>query len=181
MTRLKSHIHILNKIIIKLCVKSSQPFKDIARDMNVSIATVSRALRGMPDIKEDTLNKILKYAEEIDYQPNMVATSLVRKNSHLIGVLVPNLEYFFSTAIKGIDEAAMEAGYTVVVCQSNESYGREVANLNRLLHSQVEGLIVAISSETQQIDHIKRANKRIPFIFFDRDLAGIDGSKVLFK
>lgn len=162
-------------------MKSKAPtIKDIAKHLNVSISTVSRALRGMPEIKEETRSRIQEYAEQIDYQPNMVATSLVKMNSHLIGVIVPNMDYFFSTAVKGIDEAAMEAGYTVVISQSNESYGREVANTHRLMNSQVEGLIVSLSSETQSIDHFKRIqNRDIPLIFFDRDFPEINSSKVL--
>lgn len=162
-------------------MKSKAPtIKDIAKHLDVSISTVSRALRGMPEIKEATRNRIQNYAEQIDYQPNMVATSLVNMNSHLIGVIVPNMDYFFATAVKGIDEAAMEAGYTVVISQSNESYGREVANTQRLMNSQVEGLIVSLSSETQSIDHFKRIQTRdIPLIVFDRDFPGIDSSKVL--
>ena len=154
--------------------------KDIAKELNVSVSTVSRALRGMPEINEETRKRIVKYSEEIDYQPNMVATSLVKRNSHLIGVLVPNMDYFFATAVKGIDEAAMEAGYTVVISQSNESYGREVANTQRLMNSQVEGLIVSLSRETQNVEHFKRVQrKQSPLVFFDRDFPGLEGSKVL--
>ncbi|WP_304231777.1 LacI family DNA-binding transcriptional regulator [Jiulongibacter sediminis] len=162
-------------------MRSKAPtIKDIARELGVSISTVSRALRGMPEINPETKDRIVKYAEEIDYQPNMVATSLVKQNSHLIGVLVPNMDFFFSTAVKGIDEAAMEAGYTVVISQSNESYGREVANAQRLFNSQVEGLIVSTSSETQQLDHFRRIqNKSVPFVIFDRDIPGFNAPKVL--
>ena len=93
-------------------MRSNAPtIKDIAKKIGVSISTVSRALRGMPEISEETRNKVLAYSKEIDYQPNMVATSLVKRNSHLIGVLVPNMDNFFATAVKGIDEAAMEAGF----------------------------------------------------------------------
>ncbi|MEZ4903374.1 MAG: substrate-binding domain-containing protein [Spirosomataceae bacterium] len=90
------------------------------------------------------------------------------------------MDYFFSTAVKGMDEAALEAGYTVVVCQSNESYGREVVNVQRLLQSHVDGFIVSLSSETQNVDHFKRiVNKNIPLVFFDRDCSDIETTKVL--
>lgn len=162
-------------------MKSKAPtIKDIAKHLDVSISTVSRALRGMPEISEETRERIMNYAAQIDYQPNMVATSLVNRNSHLIGVLVPNMDYFFASTVRGIDEAAMEAGYTVVISQSNESYGREVANIQRLMNSQVEGLIISLSSETQQIDHLLRLQqKEVPLVFFDRDFEGIVGNKVL--
>jgi LacI family transcriptional regulator len=162
-------------------MRSKAPtIKDIAKELEVSISTVSRALRNMPEISDETKSRVLKYAKEIDYQPNMVATSLVKRNSHLIGVLVPNMDYFFATAVKGIDEAAMEAGYTVVISQSNESYGREVANTQRLINSQVEGLIVSMSSETQNLDHFKRIQKKeTPLVIFDRDCPELVASKVL--
>jgi LacI family transcriptional regulator len=134
----------------------------------------------MPEIKEETRLRIKEYAEQVDYQPNMVATSLVNRSSHLIGVLVPNMDYFFSTTVRGIDEAAMEAGYTVVISQSNESYGREVANAKRIMNSHVDGLIVSLSSETQNVDHLKKLlTRNIPLIFFDRDFPGFDTPKVI--
>jgi LacI family transcriptional regulator len=154
--------------------------KDIAKDLNISVSTVSRALRGMPDVNPQTLQSVLNYAEKIDYQPNMAALSLVKRQSHTIGVIVPNLDYIFSAAIKGIDEAALEAGYTVMICQSNESYGREVVNTQRLLSSSVDGLIVSLSSETNNVDHFKRVlQKDIPIVFFDRTSPDLNLSSVI--
>jgi DNA-binding LacI/PurR family transcriptional regulator len=154
--------------------------KDIARDLNVSVSTVSRALRGMPDVNPQTLKLVLRHAEKLDYQPNMAALSLVKKQTHTIGVIVPNLDYFCSTAIRGIDEAALEAGYTVMICQSNESYGREVVNTQRLMSSSVDGLIVSLSNETNNVDHFKRLlQKEIPILFFDRTHADLNASNVV--
>lgn len=154
--------------------------KDIARDLNVSVSTVSRALRGMPDVNPQTLKLVLRHAEKLDYQPNMAALSLVKKQTHTIGVIVPNLDYFCSTAIRGIDEAALEAGYTVMICQSNESYGREVVNTQRLMSSSMDGLIVSLSNETNNVDHFKRLlQKEIPIIFFDRTHADLNASNVV--
>jgi DNA-binding LacI/PurR family transcriptional regulator len=162
-------------------MKSKAPtLKDIAQQLGISISTVSRALRGMPEVNAETREAVMKLSQEVDYEPNMLATSLLKRQSNLIGVVVPNMDYFFSTAVKGMDEAALEAGYTVVVCQSNESYGREVANVQRLLQSHVDGFIVSLSSETQNTDHFKRiVNKNIPLVFFDRDCSDIDTPKVL--
>jgi LacI family transcriptional regulator len=110
----------------------------------------------------------------------MAALSLVKRQSHTIGVIVPNLDYIFSAAIKGIDEAALEAGYTVMICQSNESYGREVVNTQRLLSSSVDGLIVSLSSETNNVDHFKRVlQKDIPIVFFDRTSPDLNLSSVI--
>lgn len=162
-------------------MKTKAPtLKDIAQQLGLSISTVSRALRGMPEVNVETREAVLRLSKEVDYEPNMLATSLLKRQSNLIGVVVPNMDYFFSTAVKGMDEAALEAGYTVVVCQSNESYGREVANVQRLLQSHVDGFIVSLSSETQNTDHFKRiVKKNIPLVFFDRDCSDIDATKIL--
>jgi DNA-binding LacI/PurR family transcriptional regulator len=162
-------------------MKSKAPtLKDIAQQLGISISTVSRALRGMPEVNNETREAVMKLSREVDYEPNMLATSLLRRQSNLIGVVVPNMDYFIATAVKGMDEAALEAGYTVVVCQSNESYGREVANVQRLLQSHVDGFIVSLSSETQNTDHFKRITKKeIPLIFFDRDCSDIEAPKIL--
>jgi DNA-binding LacI/PurR family transcriptional regulator len=154
--------------------------KDIARDLDISVSTVSRALRGMPDVNPQTLKAVLRHAEKIEYQPNMAAQSLVKKQTHMIGVIVPNLDYFCSNAIRGIDEAALEAGYTVMICQSNESYGREVVNTQRLMSSSVDGLIVSLSHETNNVDHFKRLlQKEMPIVFFDRTHADLNASNVV--
>ena len=154
--------------------------KDIAFELGVSISTVSRALRGQPDVNPTTRKAVMELSEKLDYQPNKAALSLLKKHTSTIGVLVPNLDYFFSAAIKGIDEAALEAGYTVMVCQSNESYGKELINTKRLLESRVDGFIVSISSDTKIIDHFKKIqDKGIPLVFFDRDVAAINSSKVV--
>ncbi|HEV8286491.1 MAG TPA: LacI family DNA-binding transcriptional regulator [Chitinophagaceae bacterium] len=154
--------------------------KDIAKTLKISTSTVSRALRGQPDVSVETKKAVLSLAKELDYQPNKAALSLLKKHTQTIGVLVPNLDYFFATAIKGIDEVAMEAGYTVMVCQSNESFDRELINTKRLLESQVDGFIISISSETKSFDHFKRLTDRhIPVVFFDRTSSDIISSKVL--
>ena len=106
--------------------------------------------------------------------------SLVKKQTHTIGVIVPNMDYFCATAVRGIDEAALEAGYTVMICQSNESYGREVVNTQRLMASSVDGLIVSLSHETNNIDHFKRLlQKEIPIVFFDRTNSDLNASNVV--
>ena len=109
--------------------------KDIARVLQVSTSTVSRALRNANDVNPETRKAVLALAEELNYQPNQLALSLLHKQTHTIGVIVPNLDYVVSTMVKGIDEVALEAGYTVMVCQSNESYGREILNTRRLMDS----------------------------------------------
>lgn len=154
--------------------------KDIAYELGISISTVSRALRGQPDVKPQTRKAVLELSEKLDYQPNKAALSLLKRHTSTIGVLVPNFDYFFSMAIKGIDEAALEAGYTVIVCQSNESYGKELINTKRLLECQVDGFIISVSSDTKIFDHFKKIqDKGIPMVFFDRDLRDLQAPKIL--
>ncbi len=143
--------------------------RDIAKKLNISISTVSRALRNASDVNSDTKSAVLALSEELNYQPNRLAVSLRQNQTHTIGVIVPNLDYVMATMVKGIDEAALEAGYTVMVCQSNESFGREILNTRRLLDSLVDGFIISVSSETKSFDHFKKIQERnIPIVVFDR-------------
>ncbi len=143
--------------------------KDIARQLNISISTVSRAMRNAPDVNAETKRAVMALSEELNYQPNKLALSLKQKQTHNIGVIVPNLDYILATMVKGIDEVALEAGYTVMVCQSNESFGREIVNTRRLLDSLVDGFIISVSSETKVFDHFKKIQeKQMPMVVFDR-------------
>lgn len=143
--------------------------KDIARQLNISISTVSRAIRNASDVNPETKKAVLALVEEINYQPNQLALSLRNKQTHTIGVIVPNLDYVLSMMVRGIDEVALEAGYTVMICQSNESFGREILNTRRLLDSLVDGFIISVSSETKTFDHFKKIQeKNIPMVVFDR-------------
>jgi LacI family transcriptional regulator len=149
--------------------KKPATIKDIAKHLNISISTVSRALRSAPDVNPETKNAVQAMAAELNYQPNRLALSLRQKQTHTIGVIIPNLDFVLSTMVKGIDEVALEAGYTVMVCQSNESFGREVLNTSRMFDSLVDGLIISVSSETKTFDHIKKFQERnLPIVAFDR-------------
>ncbi len=155
--------------------------KDIARKLNLSASTVSRALRNHPDISAETKRKIVALAEQYDYHPNSIAQSLQTRKSRTIGIIVPEIKHhFFSFAISGIDEVAYEAGYTIMVCQSNESYAREVINTQALLSHRVAGLLVSISQETRKVDHLNRAVRRsVPLVLFDRISDELPVSKVV--
>src|SRR4029079_18838248 len=143
--------------------------KDIARTLNISTSTVSRAMRNAPDVNLETKKAVMALAEELNYQPNKLALSLKQKQTHTIGVIVPNLDYVLATMVRGIHEVALEAGYTVMVCQSNESFGREIVNTRRLLDSLVDGFIISVSSETKVFDHINKIqDKKMPMVVFDR-------------
>ncbi len=155
--------------------------KDLARILNISVATVSRAMRDMPDIHPDTKKSVLDLADELDYQPNNLATSLVKAKTKTIGLVVPDLGYyFFSTVMKYIEEAATDAGYSLFITQTSESYEKEIRNIQNLIRTQVEGIIISLSRETENFDHLlKLQRKGIPMVFFDRDTEEILTSKVL--
>lgn len=152
---------------------------DIAQALRISKSTVSRALKDAPDVKEETKKAVKALAEQLDYHPNKLALSLLNRQTNTIGVITPNLDYVLATMVKGIDEVALEAGYTVMVCQSDERFGREIVNTKRLLDSSVDGFMVSVSSETKVFEHIKKIhNKKIPLVFFDRVVESIDAPKV---
>lgn len=143
--------------------------KDIAKRLNISLSTVSRALRNASDVNPETKKAVMALSEELNYQPNKLALSLRQKQTHTIGVIVPNLDYVLSLMVRGIDEVALEAGFTVMVCQSNESFGREILNTRRLLESLVDGFIISVSSESKSFDHFKKIQERnLPVVVFDR-------------
>jgi DNA-binding LacI/PurR family transcriptional regulator len=155
--------------------------KDIAKQLGVSVATVSRALRDLPDIHPDTKKLVLDLAKELDYQPNVLATSLVKSKTKTLGLIVPDLGYyFFSTVVKAVEDAAIAAGYSLLIAQTQESFDRELTNIQNLSRSQVEGIIISLSRETINFDHLTRLQRRgIPLVFFDRDCEEIDASKVM--
>ena len=155
--------------------------KAIAKSLNISISTVSRALRNMPEIHPDTRSAVVGLARQWDYQPNQLATNLAKSRTRTIGVIVPNLSYyFFSAMLNSIEEAAMQAGYSVMVCQSNESHLREKTHIENLLRSQVEGFIISLSGDTNNCEHVERlARKSIPLVLFDRYADSLAASKVI--
>lgn len=163
-------------------MSSKQPtIWDIAIKLNVSISTVSRALRNAPDINPDTKKAILDLAHQLDYQPNTIATSLRKNKTNIIGVMVPEFVHaFFPNVILGIQEAANEAGYKVMTMQSGESLDIEKHNLQAMISSRVDGLILAISRETDDYEHIKSAQRKgLPIVFFNRIVDELPGSKVM--
>lgn len=153
---------------------------DIAKELNVSKSTVSRALQDHYSIGKKTKEAVRQLAAKYNYNPNTIAASLFKKSTQTIGVIVPILShYFFSTVIAGIEDTAYKAGYKVIICQSNESYDREVIVTKTLLSARVDGVIASISRETQDTDHFKVFNtKNIPLIFFDRLPGNIKCSSV---
>jgi DNA-binding LacI/PurR family transcriptional regulator len=143
---------------------------DIARKLKISPSTVSRALNDHPDIKKETKVLVRKVAQALHYSPNPIAKSLQSNRTTTIGVIVPEIKHdFFASAISGIEEVAYQSGYTIILCQSNESVEREVINTNVLMQHRVAGIIASISQSTLKGNHFKDVVKRkIPLVFFDR-------------
>lgn len=144
--------------------------KDLARELGISKSTVSRALRGHPNVKKQTRDEVLALAEELDYQPDQVALSLVHKRTFTIGVVVPNVSFpYFSYVLSSIQEMADTAGYQVIIAQSLESFEREKKVIQTMVANRVDGLLLSISRETQDFDHIHSLRRKgVPVILFDR-------------
>ncbi|WP_020528806.1 LacI family DNA-binding transcriptional regulator [Flexithrix dorotheae] len=155
--------------------------KDLAKQLKISTSTVSRALRDHHEIKAETKKAVLELAKKLDYQPNEVSLSLLKKKTKMIGVVVPKMGYhFFSAALDGIEAVTQKAGYTVMVCQTNESYEREVQNIRNMAAGRVDGVLVSVSGETKDYEHFRQLQRKgIPLVFFDRECKSIEASRVL--
>lgn len=144
--------------------------KKLAKILNISISTVSKALRDSHDISKETKEKVIALANELNYQPNPHASSLRKARSKTIAVIIPEIaNNYFSLAINGIESIAQEKGYHVLIYLTHESYAKEVA-LMRLLHSgRVDGILISLSSTTSDYSHIDAVkSKGLPLVFFDR-------------
>ncbi len=154
---------------------------DLAAKLKLSPSTVSRALRDHPDISRKTKDRVLEMAAKTHYQPNLIAQSLQNRRSNNIGVIVPEIRNtFFSTVISGIEEVAYEAGYTIMVCQSADTSKREIINIKALAANRVAGMLVSISQQTTNYDHLQMVIQQgIPLVLFDRVAESLDVSKVI--
>lgn len=158
--------------------------KDIAAELGISVATVSRALKDSPMISKQRREMIQKFAREHDFRPNAVAESLRQsrtRSQRIIGVIVPELKhFFFSAVLSGIEEEAAKHGYLVIAAQSQESYEREVAICDMMITNRICGIIVSQAKSTNKYDHFtKLQNENIPLVFCDRICTGIDASRVV--
>lgn len=155
--------------------------KDIAKMLGVSPSTVSRALKDHPDISEETRNLVKTFAEKVKYRPNALALSLRKQKTNTLGLVIPEIvHHFFSSVISGMEDLAYGEGYTMMICQSNENYYREVINLQALLDHRVDGLLVSISKTTREFNHLHNAlDSGIPVVFFDRICEELDTDRVI--
>jgi DNA-binding LacI/PurR family transcriptional regulator len=155
--------------------------KHIAKELNISTSTVSRVLSNRPDVSEETRRVVLDLVDAWGYQPDPIAVGLRSKQTHTIGVLVPQIvNRFFSKAISGMQEVADEKVFNLIISQSEETLAKEKVTLQTLINSRVDGLIVAISRETSDISHFDLAlDSNTPIVFFDRVDQGQEVSSVL--
>jgi LacI family transcriptional regulator len=161
--------------------KGQVTIKDIARELGISPSTVSKALKGHPDISLPTKKAVQDLVEKWNYKPDPIALSLKGGSSKTIGVIVPEIvHYFFSTVISGIEDLANESGYHVMFCQSNERIEREVKAVDTLLLSRADGILISQSKSTFEFGHfVKIIDSGIPLVFFDRICEDLSTDRVI--
>ncbi|WP_077196116.1 LacI family DNA-binding transcriptional regulator [Prevotella ihumii] len=158
--------------------------KDIARELGVSVATVSRALKDSPRISAEKREEIKRFAREHNYSPNILAEALRKSKVQplkVIGVIVPKFTHFyFSSILAGIEEEASARGYRLMVAQSDERYEKEVQICKSFYENKVCGVIVSQAKDTIKYDHFQQLiNKGLPLVFYDRISTGVHASRVV--
>ena len=165
-------------------MKRKVTLKQIAKELDVSISTVSKSLRNSSEIGEETRLKVQAFAKFYNYKPNNIALSLKNRKTKSIGIIIPEIvHYFFSTVINGIEQVANENGYSVVICLSDDSFDKEVLNMEMLANGSIDGFIMSLSKETQykgDFHHITEViNQGMPVVMFDRVTNDILCDKVI--
>ena len=165
-------------------MKAKATLKQIAKELNVSVSTVSKALNDSPEMSELTKVKIKEYAKLRNYKPNVIGLNLKNRKTKTIGVIIPNiLNSFFAKVFSGIEKVADEKGYNVIMCISNESLKKEMHTLEMLSNGTIDGFIVSVSEEAQkkhQYEHFSAIiNDGTPIVMFDRIAEDIDCDKVI--
>jgi len=155
--------------------------RDIARELHLSVSTVSKALRDSYEISEKTKKLVMEFAQKHNYRPNPMAQSLKKGHSKSIGIVVSSIDnQFFSQVINGMESEAYSQGYNVIITQSHESYDLEVQNVSHLIHRAIDGLLISIATETADVEHLRRLQQQgLPIVFFDRVSNEIDTHKVI--
>lgn len=165
-------------------MKEKATLKQIAKELHVSVSTVSKALNNSPEISEPTKIRIQEYAKLKNYKPNIIGLNLKNRKTKTIGVIIPNiLNHFFAKVFSGIEKVAEEKGYNVITCISNESLSKEVHALDMLSNGTIDGFILSISEEAQKLGefgHFKDIiNEGTPIVMFDRVTDEIACDKVI--
>ncbi len=165
-------------------MKQKITLKKIAKELDVSISTVSKALKDSHEISEELKKKIQAFAKFYHYKPNSLALNLRNQKTKTIGIIIPQIvHHFFTKVISGIEYIANKKGYNVMICMSMDSFDKEVLNLNMLANGVVDGIIVSVAKETEEkkdYGHFKDLiNNGIPLVMFDRVIDKINCNKVL--
>ena len=165
-------------------MKKRVTLKELARELDVSISTVSKALKNSHEISQDTIDKVKAFAKLLKYRPNNIALSLKNRKTKTIGIIIPDIvHHFFTKVIKGVENYANTKGYNVIVGLSNESFSNEVINMEMLANGSIDGFIVSMSRETMQrqdYQHFTETlDEDIPLVMFDRIVAEIPCDKVI--
>uniref|UniRef100_UPI0037BF3057 LacI family DNA-binding transcriptional regulator n=1 Tax=Flavobacterium sp. TaxID=239 RepID=UPI0037BF3057 len=165
-------------------MKRKVTLKEIAKELDVSISTVSKSLKNSLEISEDTRQKVQAFAKLYNYKPNNIALSLKNRKTKTICIIIPEIiHHFFATVISGVENVANENGYNVIVCLSDESFDKEVINMEMLANGSIDGFIMSLSKETQQkkdFHHILEViNQGMPVVMFDRVTNDILCDKVI--
>ncbi|MBW2962486.1 LacI family DNA-binding transcriptional regulator [Mesonia aestuariivivens] len=165
-------------------MKRKITLKQIAKELDVSVSTVSKALKDSREISIDTKDKVKAFAKLYNYKPNNIALSLKNRKTKTIGIIIPEIvHYFFTTVIQGIEHVANEKGYNVIICLSNNSFDKEVLNLEFLANGSTDGFILSVAKETQQKEDYHHINEVIsqgmPVVMFDRVIDEVICDKVI--
>ena len=160
---------------------SKVTLKFIANELNISTATVSKALKDYPDVNPITKKKVIDLANKLEYSPNSIAQSLRNQESKVIGLIIPQIvHHFFANIIKGVIDAAEANGYLVITLQSRESFEVEKKQVQLLYEKNVDGILISLSDGTVNYDHISAIiNKGIPVVLYDKISKLLDCSKII--
>jgi DNA-binding LacI/PurR family transcriptional regulator len=161
--------------------KQQATIKDIARKLHVSVSTVSRALRNLHDVNPDTKKAVQELAKQLNYEPNYIAQSLINRKTRIIGVIVPIIASpVFGRILTGMNDAARQHNYQLMICQSNENAELECSLIKQLASFKIDGLLISVSGQTKCDDSFEVLKKKgVPIVFFDRVLPCTDISKVV--
>ncbi len=154
--------------------------KDLAKELNLSISSVSRALRDSKEISIATKKKVMAKAKELNYHPNPFASNLRRQKSKTIAVVIPEIaNNFFSLAINGAESYAQKKGFHVLIYQTHDDVQQEISIAKHLQNGRVDGVLISLSSQTNDTTHFKDLkNRGVPLVFFDRVAENIDAPKI---
>ena len=162
-------------------IKKEVTIYDLAKELNLSTSTISRALKGHRSISEKTTLEVKKCAKRMGYRPNSLAASLRNNKSKTIGIMISRINRpFVSSLITGIEESARNAGYNVIISQSNDIYNNEVSNTKALYDSRISGLVVSLAMETKKLNHFQQfLDSGIPVVFVDRVPEKLEAYRVI--